>query len=77
MKQAQREVEHSEEFIDNQKRLHLHKNQERICECWGRTEGTYPVHIPSESILSQKTIFSAHKGTLHGGVTMVMTKVRS
>ena len=30
IKQAQREVEYSEKFIDNQKRLDLHKNQEGI-----------------------------------------------
>ena len=70
-------MEHSEKFIDNQKRLNLHENQERIYECRGRIEGAYPVYIPSESILSQKLIFSAHKGTLHGGVTITMKKVHS
>ena len=70
-------MEHSEKFIDNQKRLNLHKNQEEICECRGRIEGPYSAYIPSESILSQKIIFSAHKSTLHGGVAMTMTKVRS
>ena len=64
-------------FIDNQKRLNLHKNQEGIYEFRGGIEGAYPVYIPSESILNQKIIFSAHKSTLHGGVTMTMTKVRS
>ena len=52
IKQAQKEAEHSEKFIDNQRRLNLHKNQERIYECRGRIEGPYPVYIPSESILS-------------------------
>ena len=70
-------MEHSEKFIDNQKRLNLHKNQEEICECRGRIEGPYSAYIPSESILSQKIIFSAHKSTLHGGVAMTMIKVRS
>ena len=69
-------MEHIEKFIKNQKRLHLHKNQEGIYACRGRIEGAYPVYIPSESILCQKFIFSAHKGTLHGGVTMIMVKVR-
>ena len=57
--QAQREVEHGGKFIENQKRLNLHKNQEGVYECRGRR---YPVYIPSESTLSQKIIFSA-KGT--------------
>ena len=45
MKQTQREVEHSEKFIDNQKRLNLHKNQEGIYECRVKTQGSYPVYI--------------------------------
>ena len=77
IKQVQREVEHSEKFIDNQKRLNLHKNQEGIYEFRGRIEGAYPVYIPSEPILNQNIISSGHKSTLHGGVTMTMTKVRS
>ena len=43
IKQVQKEVEHSEEFIANQKRLNLHQNQEGIYECRGRIEGAYPV----------------------------------
>ena len=43
-------MEHSEKFVDNQKRLNLHKNQEGIYECRGRTEGAYSICIPSESI---------------------------
>ena len=35
------------------------------------------IRSTSESILSQKIIFYAHKSTLHGGVTMTVTKVRS
>ena len=77
IEQVQREVEHSEKFIDNQKRLNLHKNQEEIYECRGRIEGPYSAYIPSKSILSQKIIFSAHKSTLQGGVAMTMTKVHS
>ena len=51
IKQVQREMEHSEKFIDNQKILNLHKNWEGIYECRSRIEGAYPVYIPSESIL--------------------------
>ena len=54
IKQAQREVEHSEKFIDNQKRLNLHENQEGIYECRGRIEGAYPVYIPPEPMLVKK-----------------------
>ena len=50
IEQVQREVEHSEKFIDNKKRLNLHKNQEEIYECRGRIEGPYSAYIPSKSI---------------------------
>ena len=56
-------MEHSEKFIDNQKRLNLHKTQDEIYECQGGIEGAHAVYIPSESIFSQKKFFSAHKGT--------------
>ena len=56
-------MEHSEKFIDNQKRLNLHKTQDEIYECQGGIEGAHAVYIPSESIFSQKKLFSAHKGT--------------
>ena len=35
-------MEHSENFIDNQKRLNLHKNQEGIYKCRCRIQGAYP-----------------------------------
>ena len=47
IKQSHRKVEHSEKFIDNQKTLNLHKNQEEINERRGRIEGAYPVYIRS------------------------------
>ena len=66
VKKAQRDVEHSKKLINNQKRLNLHKNQEKIYECRDRIEGAYPVYIPSKSVLSRKIIFSVHRSTLLG-----------
>ena len=73
IKHAQREVEHSEKFIKNQKRFNLHKNLDGIYKCRGGIEAGYLVYIPSESVLSQKTIFSAHKGTSRVRAAMPMT----
>lgn len=39
--------------------------------------GTYPVNLPLNSQLIQKVINLAYKHTLHGGVTVTMTQVRS
>ena len=70
-------MKHSEKLINNQKRLNLHKNQEKIYKFQGRIEGACPVYIPSKSVWSQKIIFSILRSTLLGGVIMTMTKVHS
>ena len=77
IKREQTKFENSEAFKENQSKLNLCKNQEGIYECRGRIEGKFPVYLPSESVLSDKIIFSAHKSTIHGGVTMTMSQVRS
>ena len=40
-------------------------------------EDAYPICLPNELLLSEKIIFAVHKNTLHGGVLMTMTNVRS
>ena len=77
IKQAQREVEHSEKFMGNQKRVNLHKKLEGIYECNGRIEGAHSVYLSSQSVVSRIIMFSAHKSTFHRGVAMIMTKVCS
>ena len=70
-------MQHSEKFKISEKRLDLQQNSEGIYVCKGRIEGAYPIYLPNESLLSEKIIFAAHKNTLHGGVLMTMTNVRS
>ena len=68
-------MQHSEKFKINEKRLDLQENSEGIYVCKGRIEGAYLIYLPNESLLSEKTIFAAHKNTLYGGVLMTMTNV--
>ena len=70
-------MQHSEKFKINEKRLDIQQNSEGIYVCKGRIESAYPIYLPNESLLSEKIIFAAHKNTLHGGVLMTMTNVRS
>ena len=77
IKREQQPVQHSEKFKINEKRLVLWQHSEGIYVCKGRIEGTYPIYLPNKSLLSEKIIFAAHKNTLHGGVLMTMTNVRS
>ena len=75
IKQAQRKVEHSKKFKDNQKRVNLHKKVEGIYECKGGIEGAHSVYISSKSFVGQKIIFSAHKSTFHRRIIMITPKV--
>ena len=70
-------MQYSENFKINEKRLDLQQNSEGIYVCKGRIKGAFSIYLPNESLLSEKTIFAAHKNTLHGGVLMTMTNVRS
>ena len=40
-------------------------------------KGFYPIYLPQDSILIKKAIFAEHKRSLHGGVAMTLTHVRS
>ena len=57
--------------------LDLQENVEGIYVCRGRIEGSHPVFIPSDSLLAEQLIFQAYKNTLHRGVVLTMTEVRS
>ena len=57
--------------------LNLQLNQEGLLECRGRLQGVYPVYLPETSLYSQRIVEEAHLQTLHGGVGLTMTKVRS
>ena len=45
--------------------------------CKGRLQGFYPIYLPQDSVLSKKVIFAEHKRSLHGGVALTMSHVRS
>ena len=45
--------------------------------CRGPIEVSHPVFISQDSLLAEKLIFQSHKNTLHGGVVLTMTEVRS
>ena len=45
--------------------------------CRERIEDLHPLFILRDSFLAEKLILQAHQNTLHGGVVLTMTKVRS
>ena len=56
--------------------LNLQKNSEGVCECRGRIQGSYPVYLPPNTVLSEKLTQDAHVLTLHWGVGLTMTYIR-
>ena len=77
IKREQHRFRDTEKVKIDVKSLDLQENSEGILVCRGRIEGAHPIYIPKESPLAEKIIFAEHKKTLHGGVTITMTSVRS
>ena len=65
------------EFEDDRLRLNLQPNSEGILECRGRIQGLYPVYLPDKHLYTRKLLHREHLRTLHRGVGMTMTSVRS
>lgn len=63
-------------FQDDQLRLNLQKNKDGLYECRGRIQGDYPIYLPDDALFSGKLVMYAHTQTLHGGVSLTMTKIR-
>ena len=76
VKRAQRDVEETSQFKNDSERLNLVKNEEGIYECRGRIQGVYPCYLPFRHLTSEKLVENAHLQTLHGGVSLTMSKVR-
>ena len=64
-----------EKFQQDRKSLNLVQNTEGIYECRGRIQGSYPIYLPKESLLTKKIIWVAHKKTIHGGVTFTVSNI--
>ena len=47
-----------------------------MLECRGRLQGFYPLYIPDSTTFAEKFVQQAHLATLHGGVSLTMSKVR-
>ena len=74
LKRAQ---ENSDTEIDRVS-LNLKPRNDVLLECRGRIKGEYPVYIPPDGpLMSQRIVEEAHKNTLHGGVSLTMSYVRT
>ena len=76
IKRAQDRNRGTKNFEEDKLQLNLQINERDIYECRGRVQGDYPIYVPDEDILAEKLVAHAHSETLHGGVSLTMTKVR-
>ena len=77
IKREQQKVKDTEKFKISKEKLDFQQNVEGIYVCSGRIEGSHAVFIPPSSLLAGKSIFQAHKNTLHWGVVLTIASVRS
>ena len=73
VKKAQKSCNLQDDYL----RLNLQPNQRGILECRGRIQGMYPICLPAKHLYTQKLVHHEHLRTLHGGVRLTMTSVRS
>ena len=66
----------TDQFQEDQLKLNLHKNGDGLYECRGRIQGSYPVYLPPDAVLTEKMVHDAHVLSLHGGVGLTMTFIR-
>ena len=76
IKREQNLYSHTKNFEISRQQLNLKMNREGIYKCLGRIQGDCPVFIPKKSLLAEKLVEEAHLPTIHGRVTLTMTKIR-
>ena len=75
-RRAQEEGRSLKNFEADKLQLNLQPDNNGILECRGRIVGAYPIYLPDGNAFTHKLVQRAHLATLHGGVTLTMTKVR-
>ena len=66
-----------DKFKSDEQQLNFKINKESLYECQCRIEGHYPIYQPSKLLLSEKPIYQSHLKTIHGGVNLTMTHIRT
>ena len=74
--QVQKEAIKNPRFENDKTMLNLQPNAEDILECQGRIQGKYPIYLPDDALFTRRLVEQAHLQTLHGGVGLIMAKIR-
>ena len=76
IKRAQNSAHQQPNFQADKLQLNLQYNDKQVLECRGRIVGEYPIYLPDDHPFTAKLVFNAHLATLHGGIGLIMAKVR-
>ena len=75
LKQAQDKSKRDKQFKDHCVQLNLEENADGLLECQGLIQGDYSIYLPDSHPVAEKMVAEAHISTLHGGVSLTMTKI--
>ena len=67
IKREQQRYKDSTEFEKDRQILNIETDKSQILICKGRIQRSYPIYLPTDSLLSSKIAESAHSKTMHGG----------
>ena len=67
----------SDKFKSDEQQLNFKINKEGLYKCQGRIEGHYPIYLPSKSLLNERLIYQSYLKTIHEGVNLTMTHIRT
>ena len=73
VKRAQNSCDLQDDYL----RLNLQCNQRGILKCRGKIQGMNPIYLPDKHLYTQKLVHHEHLCTLHRGVGLTMTSVKS
>ncbi len=76
IRRVQQRARASGRFLEEQLQLNLQENDDKILECCGHIQGSYPLYIPDECELVTKLVEKAHCTTLHGGIGLTVASIR-
>ena len=75
LRRVQGSFKSGERFEEHPLQLNLQENDNGLLECRGRIQD-YPIYVPDSHQFADKLIAEAHQNTLHGGVGLILAKVR-
>ena len=57
---AQNSRLNTNKFHEDQLKLNLQKNEEGLFECRGRIQGSYPIYLPPDALLTERIVYDKH-----------------